>query len=79
MKSVVIETTKDDTISIAPEAYGYDAEGVRVWKETEDVRSTYITDRFDTYTQVLIEQKSSGEMIEVHYWRNGKTGEIWSH
>lgn len=20
-----------------------------------------------------------GEFIEVHYWRNSKTGEIWSH
>ncbi|MBP3544606.1 MAG: RHS repeat-associated core domain-containing protein, partial [Lachnospiraceae bacterium] len=61
MKSVVIETTKDDTISITQESYGYDAEGVRVWKETEDVTTIYITDRFDTYTQVLVEQKSSGE------------------
>lgn len=61
MISATIEKTTEGSTIKTEETYGYDAEGVRVFKESDGVKTIYLVDKSETYTHVLAERKSSGE------------------
>ena len=63
MISATVEKTVDGITLKTEETYGYDAEGVRVFKESDGVKITYVVDKSETYTQVLAERKSTGELF----------------
>ena len=56
------------TVEKSEEKYGYDSEGVRIWKETDGKRTVYVTDKSLTYSQVLAEIIDSGE---IYYYTRG--------
>ena len=68
MVSATVEKTVDGITVKTEETYGYDAEGVRVFKESDGVKTTYVVDKSETYTQVLAERKSTGE---IFYYTRG--------
>ena len=63
MVSATVEKTVDGITVKTEETYGYDAEGVRVFKESDGVKTTYVVDKSETYTQVLAERKSTRELF----------------
>ena len=70
-----VAETLTQTVEKTEETYGYDAEGVRIWKETSENRTIYTVDKSLTYTQVLLELKTSDdeqqESTEEYYYTRG--------
>ena len=60
--------TAEQVFERSGETYGYDAEGVRIWKETDGARTIYTVDKLGTYSQILVERKGTGE---VYYYTRG--------